>query len=764
MIQLPPELLLNIFGSPAALSLLDLARLCLVHPCLAPIARAVAKRHRLRRILLASLGFVPQDVLSLTQWTDARGVDRIERIWDCFVDGFAFGVVNADIIEIADLFSRFSKWIYRSHGGFPALRSGSLPSIPKAVVEPASSSSCNASPSPVQAAKTHRFFLFSNAVVYAAIRGLSRRARVKPAAGLQRIVEDYEDLDSNQREARLRQEFESLRATLLRCDPFGTHVERFRVGRPLDSAVEGDKPALSALNPHDRDCACFDRSWATWYLAAYHHLVTRYRRFTSPADVHHMAYRTILAAVPAFPTSSGLLRSTSSSTGQGAAASQERRDPLLLSTHLNPDSMLFSLQESQTFSQTKTLFNLTEHALAPGMARLWAGNVGYAWGEGGSLWQEESRRSAERRLTEGMRGIARSTQESSVVDDGGKCDKTDDDVRLKERQPIHAVLLAHARWRARLFLRWLHVEDDDTAASDDERRTMLEKARSFDIHFVRRALQIQQWAGLDSFSAVVAAQRSQAQAADHHPRIPAVQVHPSSPFLAFERTRRGATSGKRLGLVALLDGKGKPALASARTAEERARIEEAGWKAILAPLLSLSPSGEAARVTPSEPLRTQALRLLGNLHEGLVHPCLSSGPTNDSAATIEPLCIETHSQPPRCAGSSPDDGRSNSAARQTTVFFSDPSPPGAPDAHPFLVKGLLCQEAWCDDLTSLWPQNDPRWSAQAGSRGSIDRLRHHLARLFWELELNIVLVLVGAVICLGAVAISIWSIRREAAV
>ncbi|KAN0061613.1 hypothetical protein ACQY0O_006461 [Thecaphora frezii] len=679
--RLPPEIQLAVLGSPT-LSLLDLARLCLVHPSLIAVARAVASRHRSRRIFLTSLGFVPEDVLNAQQWCAAKGVDRVEKVWGCFVDDLAYDVVNNDIVDIADLFSRLSRWVFRHHRGFPPLCGGSLPSIPR--LEDAEGGE-EAAGARVDMARDHRFFLFAHAVVYAATRGLNRRATLlHPAAG-QDIAEEYVEFDTETREEMLRREFERLRSAMLRCDPLGIHVERLQTAKPaaVDQEQHGGSPRAASIDPRERLCGCFDRSWATWYLAAWHQLWTRYRRFTSPDDISHIAYRTILSAVPAFPTSTHLATvndaaasASSASAFEGSSSSQrQHRDPLLLSTHLNPDSMLFSLRESKTFARTKALFNLTEHALAPGMARLWAGNVGYAWGEGGSLWPEESRRSAETRLSRSVRGAPR-----PAPDPAGTAGAMD--VAAMHDEPIHSVLLAHARWRARTFLRWLRTERQGGKAE-----RMLDRARSFDIHFVRRSLQIQQWAGLDGIPATGPR------------RVARAQVHPSSPFLAFERTRNGKRRSYD-GVWSSLSGLRRRADKDDR--ERWQRVEEAGWKAILAPIVGYpfddADAGWTAAGAAS--LRDRALLLLGDLHDGLVHPCLSPPPGTAAAGGEVPLCIELYDSPPLSTAPSIHD---EATKKGTSVFFSDTSPPGQPDTGPFLVKPT--DDRWADDLTALCPSN-----------------------------------------------------------
>ena len=530
---LPPELIDLVISSPGVLDLSDLARLALAHRSFVPAVTTASRRHPLRRILLACLEFVPRNVLSLEAWKNSHRISRADKLWNTF----DHDIDAVHIIQAADLFSRFARHLYRVNLGFPAAQQGSLP---------------NSAIGDESEKKAHRLFLFACAVVYAALRGLNRRTQHPLRKDKEKS--EYAHLDPAEREAVLLSEFETLRFSLLRCDPFQAHLAR--------SSPESDYDC-------DCSCACSDRGWACWYLGGWHQLITRYRRFLSPSDVAHLSYRTILCAVPCFP-------STSVHPGRPKITTE----PVLLSAHVNPDSMLFSLRESHTFSQTKALFNLTEQALAPGMARLWASNIGYAWGEGGSLWHDEQRRSAERRLSRSRSGSGRG-------------------------EPIEVVLLAHARWRARVFLRQLEGRMNET---------MMAKARAFDIHFIRRAIQIQQWAGFES----------------------PVQVYPSSPFLALERTNK-------------------------------ADAEVAGWKAILAPL----GKGEIAHT------REQALEILGDLHHGL-----GMGATD--------LCIETI--PPR------DDA----ASSLTNVFFTDASPPGAPDSY----QAYGSTRPPLDPLTSIWPPSD----------------------------------------------------------
>lgn len=160
-----------------------------------------------------------------------------------------------------------AKHIYVRQKGYPSLCHGSLPgTYLLSSSRPADLSSTTTEFPPESSARAqwreHQAMLFSHAMLYAALRSLNRRTR--NAAGRAREAAEYAHLTVEQREARLVDEYRELRAAIMRCDPLGTHVEQCRTVRKGQGSS---------------DCACADRTWATWWGTTFHYLTVRYRRF-----------------------------------------------------------------------------------------------------------------------------------------------------------------------------------------------------------------------------------------------------------------------------------------------------------------------------------------------------------------------------------------------------------------------------------------------------------------------------------------------------
>lgn len=95
--SLPPELLSRIF-SDQSLDLIDLARISLACPSLAPVTRLAAKSHAQRRVIGTVLGKSPEDVLCILASNDGGrsgwssltaepGLQPLTRkYWDSFGD------------------------------------------------------------------------------------------------------------------------------------------------------------------------------------------------------------------------------------------------------------------------------------------------------------------------------------------------------------------------------------------------------------------------------------------------------------------------------------------------------------------------------------------------------------------------------------------------------------------------------------------------------------------------------------------------------
>jgi hypothetical protein len=166
---------------------------------------------------------------------------------------------------------------------------------------------------------------------------------------------------------------------------------------------------------------------------------------------------------------------------------------------LNPDSLLFSLTPSPTAEQSKAWYGLSEFALPAGAARLWAGWIGYGWAEGGLHWHDKAQRKAENRL-------GKLASEVCEDQDHGESPADEQSSML----PVERVLLAHARWRARVMLLekdllWEgmkafhqpaspHRNHQEPSPLSRQRKMLLSQQSAFDWHFLSRALQIQQWA------------------------------------------------------------------------------------------------------------------------------------------------------------------------------------------------------------------------------------------------------------------------------
>lgn len=408
----------------------------------------------------------------------------------------------------------------------------------------------------------------------------------------------------------MRQECRELKAALMMVDPLQFHL--------LDNAAV--------------DCRCKGRTHASWYLLCWHHLTVRYRRFLTPSDIDHVAFRTIYYAVPAFPAREvSPLPATCSSSSENTASATDRFLPssaspwsfslpgLFPSTSgtslpgphgpplLNPDSLLFSLSPSPTADQSKAWYGLSEFALPAGAARLWAGWIGYGWAEGGLHWHDRAQRRAENRLGK----VAADHRDSHVQGVGSFADEP------SSMLPVERVLLAHARWRARVLLLEKDTlfegmqEIDQPASAQRSRREpslvsrqkkmLLSQQSAFDWHFLSRALQIQQWALRGWSNAGGPGAGGAGSLYDEGGRIPG-QVARTSPFeiILAPRVSRNSTRGYwtetlrstlsgSLGPVTALLSSSSRSAEQARAAQMVREIEVAerwqrAWEAIEEPL------------------------------------------------------------------------------------------------------------------------------------------------------------------------------------
>lgn len=372
---------------------------------------------------------------------------------------------------------------------------------------------------------------------------------------------------------------------------------------------------------------------------------------------------------------------TPTGTFSAFGATPTQQTSTLLDTHLNPDSILFSLGESPTFAQTKRWFGLSEHALAPGLARLWAGWIGYNFGEGGALWTPEARANSEARSsasinlvrgTEG--GSASHTNEQQGLafgipgpnlrtrrkqDDASLWADDEDQSGDNAPQPAELVLLTHARWRARMLCGRPDASDGAGTLMAPTASSRMAQATAFDVHFVRRAMQIQlyalqgfggHWPGQTptggSRSGNADATDATTDGAESMGGNLAGQVHPSSPFLAVERMqqrplRRGEkmfswfSSLLRTLFFASLR---LPSSAMGQTRKSETP-EEVPWLAISAPLRVFLPIGDGGlgegHNECESSYKSVVLSSLGDLHTGLL-------PDGEGAATTGhlPLCTE----------------------------------------------------------------------------------------------------------------------------
>ncbi|PWN49467.1 hypothetical protein IE53DRAFT_142097 [Violaceomyces palustris] len=743
---LPLEVL-NLILSEPCLGLPDLARLCLVHPSLAPSARLAASRHRCEMILRRHLGFQGKDILSFSDWCNvSTNWSARERPWESFSS--SGDILVEDIVSLATFFSMIARWAYTSNAGFPQLVSGSLPGD--------SLLQSNENFRPMRRPglyEAHRAFLLACSTVLAATRALTRRVRT--AVGRERESAEYAHLNAAQKEERLRQEFVELRAALVRCDPLTTHTERIRSSHAAKRTHTREtwshgRTVNSTQDCFKWDCACKDATWATWYQVAWDFLTQRYRRFLGPQDIAFISYRSILSSVSAFPTSLSPQKKLPDLHSPPPSTSSS--GPLLLSTHLNPDSMLFSMRESATFEQTRAWFGLSEHGRAPGLARLWAGNVGYGWGEGGAMWQESSRMAAEARLSSSVtRAVA-----STALANGGSTSRPGRPFSLPEprlrppyslsrslnqSEPIEVVLLCHARWRARTLGRLLDSIGNEVTPADATKKGWEKEvqpnqvedfrsrqASSFDIHFVRRALQIQQWAtegfaatpgafGGPSISSSSVQSDGQGEASAPSAAM-AGAVHPSTPFsvaqAADDRDGIKASIGRLVSGLASAIWSSSDGVRSDSASNRVARNTDLAWLSIAAtirPFIGFEPPSENAVATkPStEKLdsNVQAFgqaelcvrKALGNLHEGLLPPAswLASTTRKESDNTCRPGPSSSFAEDrtqglllPLCPERSDFMAPAPPVnSRFQKVYISDGTPAGAPNVGPRSPEGIL---------------------------------------------------------------------------
>lgn len=605
------------------------------------------------------------------------------------------------LMHLADLFSLLASYLHRTHAGFPSLVRGALPTSNLTTESQRAS---------------HRLMLFFQALLYALIRSLTRR--VRNLSGRSREAKEYSQVlgvepgrlnESQEMDEELRWELGMLKKALLRCDPLHAHPHRGKEGQPA--------------------CSCFSRSHASWYLICWHFLTVRYRRFLSPEDIDHIAFRSIEFSVPSFPAEASLQGGDAGSTDNagnglgafawsfhlpgflGPASSSTSAAPATLpGPHgpplLNPDSLLFSLTASPTSQQTKEWFGLSEFALPATAARMWAGWLGYGWGEGGAYWEEGGRREAEARLGV-MRGDASGGGQKAL--------------------PVERVLMAHARWRARALLTQREVllpsaslvpdqiekqqDGMDSKAVAQRRSALLSRSAAFDFHFLSRCLQIQTWAlrgwgsrpGLTSDAVNDRTTVPPGMGAEKAPvRGSVARSSPFATFLAPDGQGAGVVSSAprrslwrsiNAFLAAWLPHKHREAMLARYERQEAreqqllsARRWQQAWVSVQEPLLSfmteegdVSPPKDEGDGSADDELTSavktalkqerRTLQLLGDLHHGL-------SPHREKSSTVT-MCNEdpTIESPPENDTSANKDGEERSTQRGQLHTWLGTTPP-----------------------------------------------------------------------------------------